>query len=464
MTAESTPEGTPDSTGSTVAPPAASVVRPGIAERLSRMIQLPTVSAELDQRGMAPFDAFVALLTELYPLVHEHLTLERHTNLGLLYRWPGRTTADPVVLMAHFDVVPVDETDSWTYPPFEGRIADGHVHGRGALDDKGPLIVVIEAVENLLATGFVPARDVYLSFGGNEETFGDAARATAASLRDRGIIPFLVIDEGGAVVQAPLPFIQGQVAMVGVGEKGVLTVLLSTRGVGGHASAPPPITAVRRIARAIDSLEPGTFRPHAPAAIRRMLSLLADRASFGPRLLYRMLAAMPAVTARVFAAMGGEPAALVRTTVAATMQSGGTAPNVLPSQASATINLRIGLGETVAGTVARLTRQIDDPDVEVTVLEGEDPSPESATDNAAFTAIARAVAASYPEAATVPYVMMQASDARHYHRFAPSVYRFAPIAMSSAQRASIHGVDERVEIDALVRGEVFHRALITGLE
>jgi carboxypeptidase PM20D1 len=428
------------------------------------MIQLPTVSAELERRGMAPFDAFIALLTDLYPRVHEHLTLERHTDLGLLYRWRGRTAADPVVLMAHFDVVPVDESDDWTYPPFDGRIADGHVYGRGALDDKGPLIAVIEAVENLLATGFVPARDVYLSFGGNEETFGDAARATAESLRTRGITPSLVIDEGGAVVDAPLPFVQGQVAMVGVGEKGVLTLLLSARGTGGHASAPPPLTAVRRIARAVDSLAPTMFRPLAPAAIRRMLSLLADRTSGVPRLLYRMLAAVPPVTARVFAAMGGEPAALVRTTVAATMQSGGTASNVLPSQASATINLRIALGETVEGTVARVIRRINDPEVEVTVLEGDDPSPESPTDNPAFALIARAVSASYPEAATVPYVMMQASDSRHYHRYAPSVYRFAPIAMSAAQRASIHGVDERVEIDALVRGEVFHRALITGLE
>ncbi len=439
-------------------------VRPGIAERLSRMIQLPTVSAELEQRGLAPFAAFADLLAELYPLTHQRLTLERHTDLGLLYRWRGRTDADPVVLMAHFDVVPVDEHDPWTYPPFEGRIADGHVYGRGALDDKGPLIVIIEAVENLLAAGFVPARDVYLSFGGNEETYGDAARAIAAAMQDRGIMPFLVIDEGGAVVDAPLPFLQGEAAMVGVGEKGLASVLLSTRGAGGHASAPPPVTAVRRIARAVDSLEPGMFRPHVRPAIRRMLSVLADRAPAGPRLLYRALAAMPALTARVFAAMGGEPAALVRTTVAATMVAGGAAPNVLPSSATATVNLRIALGETVAGTVERVRRRIDDPEVEVTLLEGDDPSPESATDNAAFAHIVRAVAASYPQAATVPYVMMQASDARHFHRFAPSVYRFAPLAMSAAQRAGIHGVDERVAIDSLVRGEVFHRALLSGLE
>lgn len=439
--------------------------REGIAERLSRMIQLPTVSAELDRRGMQPFDDFVALIAELYPLVHAHLDLERHTDLGLLFSWRGQDAdAAPMVLMAHYDVVPVDETDPWTYPPFEGRIADGWVYGRGTLDDKGPLIVVLEAVENLLAAGFTPARDVMLSFGGNEETFGDAARAIAASLRDRGIVPWLVLDEGGAVVEAPLPLVRGQAAMVGVAEKGVLTLRLTARGEGGHASAPPTQTAVRRIGRAVDRLGPGTFRPRAPKAISAMLSRFAERAAGPGRLLYRVLASAPPLTALVFARMGGEPAAFVRTTVAPTMLAGGTAANVLPSQASATVNLRIALGETVESTVRRVRRRIADPKVAVEVIEGDDPSPESAVDNAQFALIADAVHASYPEAATVPYIMMQASDARHFHRFSPAVYRFAPLEMSAAQRASIHGVDERVEIAALERGERFHRALIQRLQ
>ncbi len=435
-------------------------VRPGIAERLARMIQLPTVSAEIEQRGMAPFDAFADLLAELYPLTHEQLTLEKHTDLGLLLHWKGTGSGDPVVLMAHYDVVPVDESDAWTYPPFEGRIADGSVYGRGALDDKGPLIVVIDAVENLLADGFRPARDVYLSFGGNEETFGDAAQAIAASFESRGIVPWMVVDEGGAVVDSPLPFVPGRAAMIGVGEKGVMTVRLSARGDGGHASAPPTLTAVRRIARAVDRLGPGTFRPRTPTAISRMLAQFSAQTPGPAGILLRVLAALPPVTARVFAALGGEPAALVRTTVAATVQSGGTAANVLPSQASADLNLRIALGETVPGTVRRLRRRIRDPLVTIEVLEGSPPSPESATDNAPFALLADALSVSHPGVPAVPYVMMAATDSRHFHRFSPAVYRFAPLEMSNEQRASIHGVDESVEISALERGERFHRALL----
>lgn len=439
--------------------------RPGIADRLAQVIRLPTVSAELDERGTEPFEDFVRLIADLYPLVHERVALERHTEFGLLFHWRGRAAASdgPLVLMAHYDVVPVDESDAWTHPPFAGVIADGIVHGRGALDDKGPLLVVLEAVENLLADGFTPARDVYLSFGGNEETYGRAAEEIARVLCERGIVPWLVIDEGGAVVDAPLPFVPGRAAMIGVGEKGVLTIELSARGDGGHASAPPSLTAVRRVARAVDRLGPTTFRPRPSKAIGRMLSRLADRTPGPSGHLLRLLGSAPVLTAQVFAALGGEPAALVRTTIAPTMLSGGTAANVLPSQAHATLDLRIALGETVQQAVFRVRRRIRDPRVSVSVVEASEPSPESSTHNAQFALLADALSASHPGVPAVPYVMMAATDSRHFHRFAPAVYRFAPLEMSNAQRASIHGVDENVEIAALERGEVFHRTLIERL-
>lgn len=437
--------------------------RPGAAERLRRMIELPTVSAEVAERGMRPFEDFIALLPELYPLVHARLERERITDIGLLYRWRGATATDPVVLMAHFDVVPVDESDAWTHPPFSGQLADGFVHGRGALDDKGPMLVILEAVENLLAAGFTPPRDVYLSFGGDEEVFGAAGQTIAATFRDRGITPWLVLDEGGAVVDAPLPFVSGTAAVIGVGEKGMMTVHLTARGDAGHSSAPPKMTAVGRIARAVTRLRPTTFTPRPPRALSTMLRLFAVRAAFPARLLLRGLAAMPWLTGRIFALLGGEPAAIVRTTVAATMQSGGTAANVLPSEARAVVNLRIAVGESPDSVRRRVVRRIADNQVSVTVAEASAPSPESATDNAQFALLARAVASSHPHALAVPYVMMAGTDSRHFHAFSPAVYRFAPLAMNAEARASIHGVNERVSVAELERGEIFHRTLLTSL-
>ncbi len=367
------------------------------------------------------------------------------------------------MLMAHVDVVPADQGDGWSAPPFDGRIAEGFVWGRGALDDKGPLLVILEAVEELLRQGFSPARDVYLSFGGDEEVFGRAAAAIAETLAARGVSPWLVLDEGGAVVDAPLPFVPGRAAMIGLGEKGIVTLRLRARGDGGHASAPRGHTAISRLARAIERLNPATFPPRAPQTIARMLAVLGARAGGVPGVVLRVLASVPRLAGPVLARMGSEPAALVRTTLAATRLSGGSADNVLPSHATATLNLRLIPGDTVGTVVARVRRRVRDPKVSVELVDGSDPSPESPADSAAFAALRAAVGAAFPDALVVPYLMMQASDARHFHRRWPSVYRFAPLEMSAAQRASIHGSDERVEIASLERGRDFHMELIRGL-
>ncbi|MCB1274824.1 MAG: M20/M25/M40 family metallo-hydrolase [Leucobacter sp.] len=438
----------------------------GFAARLSRMVRIPTVSAELAQRGREPFDAFVALLEELYPLVHARLERERIGEFGLLFHWrSAHPDRGPVVLMAHYDVVPVDEHDDWSFPPFEGRIVDGIVYGRGTLDDKGQLFVVMEAVEALLAAGFSPARDVLLSFGGNEESFGDAARTIADTLHERGVEPWLVLDEGGAITDAPLPFVTGLAAMVGVGEKGLATLRLTATSAGGHASVPPPLTAVGRISRAVARLDPTTFRARTPRAITRMLRIFSGRARGIGRPLYRLLGGWPWLSARVFARIGGEPAAMVRTTIAPTLLSGGTASNVLPSFAGATLNLRLALGETVDGAAERVRRRIADPLVEVEVLEGNDASAESPVGGpgSPFALIAEAVRASHPGALTVPYVTMAATDSRYFHRYWPHVYRFAPFTMSAELRATIHGVDERIGIDELERGVTFYRTLLERL-
>ena len=433
------------------------------AERLSALIQIPTVSASISSSGLEPFERLVQRLGEFYPRLHAALSCERVTDLGLLFRWPGKEAGlagEPLVLMAHFDVVPVGESDGWTYPPFDGVIADGRVWGRGALDDKGALVIICEAIESLLTSGFTPERDIYLSFGGNEETFGDAAATIARTMKERGIRPYLVLDEGGAVVDAPLPWIKARAAMVGVGEKGIMTVKLATQTEPGHASAPGKLTAVSRIARAVAQLTPSTFPAHLPQATIAMLASFIPATSGAAQIALQGLVKSPVLAAQIFARLGGEPAALARTTVAPTMIEGGTASNVLPSSASAIVNVRIALGETTGSALQRIRWRIADSKVAVTMLEGSDPSPESPVDNAQFAAIRAAVEASYPAVITAPFIDMAATDSRHFHSYTEAVYRFTPLAMDAQQRATIHGVNESVEIDSLVRGQVFYEHLI----
>jgi carboxypeptidase PM20D1 len=432
-------------------------VRTGAAERLSQLVQLATVEGNDDA-----FARFESLLAELYPLVHSRLTSERPTDRALLFTWAGRSADRPLVLMAHYDVVPVDSGEPWGGDPFSGEIRDGIVWGRGTLDDKAELLVILEAVENLLSAGFTPEHDIYLAFGGNEETYGSGARAIANVLRDREITPWLVLDEGGAVVDAPLAFLRAPAAMVGVAEKGIMTVELIAGGAGGHASAPPNAIATNRLARAIVRVQKKPFRARMTRPFRRMLAEFAPRVTAGYRVLLWLLRVVPVVPAVILARSGGEQAALVRTTVAVTMLDASRAANVLPSSARATLNIRVALSDTVDSVTAHLRRAIRDDAIEIRVIESNEATPASPTDVAQFAALAAAVEASYPGTVTAPYVMMAATDSRHFAPFSAATYRFAPIAMNRQQRDSIHGVDENVSVESVERGEIFYRHLISN--
>jgi carboxypeptidase PM20D1 len=252
-------------------------------------------------------------------------------------------------------------------------------------------------------------------------------------------------------------------AMVGVGEKGIVTVRLTVAGTGGHASAPPRRSTAGRLARALRQLEKNPFAARMPRPFRQMIRAFEPHVSARYRLPLIALRTLHGPAARILAAGGGEPAALMHTTIATTMLEGGTAANVLPSSLSAVLNIRVAQGESTETVVATLRRAINDDSVRIEVLEDSAPSPLSATDNEQFGLIRAAVDATYPGAVTAPYVMMAATDSRHFHRFAPAVYRFAPLAMTAEQRASIHGPNEHVTVDSLQRGERFFQTLLRSL-
>jgi carboxypeptidase PM20D1 len=379
--------------------------------------------------------------------------------------------------MAHQDVVPAPTEDwaaaGWSHPPFAGVVEDGEegltVYGRGALDDKGALLVLLEAVEDLLAEGWQPHDDLYLSLGGDEESDGPSAVAAIAELERRGVRPVLVVDEGGAVTSGLLPGLTRQVAVVGVAEKGVVNLEVSVSAdprKPAHGSTPPRRSTTAALGRALAALE---RHPH-PAVLDdiavRMFTELAPYIPGPLQLLLSRADQLRPVLAQAFPFLGPEMAAMVRTTTAATMLTGSSAPNVLASKATAIVNMRVATSSTLADAVRHVEvvvrRAVGSAlTVEVRVLEGHEPTPASPFDKR-WEAVRAAVAESYPDALTVPYTMLGASDARHAARIAPAVYRFSPLYMSSAQRASVHGVDERVTADSLVRGVRFYRALITG--
>jgi carboxypeptidase PM20D1 len=457
-----------------------------VAARLSALVRVPTVSSRvLDEVDGARFAELVGLLETLYP--HVHRVLERELvsrapdvtdGQSLLFRWRGtggeKGEREPVVLMAHYDVVaveglpvPVDDVDApvdgWTHPPFGGVVADGVVWGRGTLDDKGALVVVLEAVEALVAAGWTPPRDVSLSFGHNEETAGDGALTAVARLAARGIRPWLVLDEGGAVVQGAMPGVAAPTAVVGIAEKGILDLELSTHDAGGHSSTPAANAATVRLARAITRIDDHPFPPRLSEPVRALLATLADHAEGPMRRVFANAGRLAPVVARAFTRLGVEPNALVRTTVAITQLEGSPGANVLAQTARATANVRILPGETVASVVARLTRVIDDPTITLRVVSGEDPSPVSPAEGPQWELLRGALAVSYPDAVLTPYVQLGASDSRRYCVISDHVYRFSPFDVTSEQRAALHGIDENLTVESLGRGVAFMAALLEAV-
>jgi carboxypeptidase PM20D1 len=433
--------------------------------KLQALVRIATVSwPDEEAVDRSVFEELHAELARQFPLLHERLERHRVGAHGLLFRWAGADASRPVVLMAHQDVVPVDPTAPWQHAPFEAAIHDGAVWGRGTLDDKGALVAACEAVETLLAEDFVPAQDVWLSFGAREEVSGPDAELAVEALRQFGVRPWLVLDEGGAIAHEAFPGIDPPLGVVGVAEKGTTTVQLVAEGRGGHSSTPAPGGPTARIARAVTRLETRPLRPRLPDPTVQMFERLAPYAPPVLSRLFRNAYRLRPVLARALLATGPEAAALARTTMSVTTLQGSPAHNVIASRASAGVNLRIMVGDSVASAVEHIRRAIDDTSIRIEVLDANEPSPVSASDGPAYGLVARTIEEVFPDAVVTPYVMMAATDARHFSAISPHVYRFAPFRMTKEQRESIHSYDEHLGVDDFLAGIEWYRRLLQGLE
>lgn len=434
-----------------------------VVRALQALVRIPTVSERDPARVDA--DAFDRLLVELatwFPLLHERLDLTRVGTHGLLFHWAGASADKPVVLMAHLDVVPVDTDAPWQHDPFGGEVHNGAVWGRGTLDDKGCVAAICEAVESLLEAGHTPAHDVWLSFGCDEEVSGTAAIEAVGVLRDRGVTPWLVLDEGGAIAGGAFPGVKAPLGVIGVTEKGTTSLELVAEGRGGHASTPARNGPTTRIARAILRVEKSPFPASAPAPTLELMRRLAPHVPLPLRPLLGRADRLAPVVTRALLAAGPEAAAMTRTTVAATTLSGSPALNVIASTARAGLNIRVMVGDTVEGVVEHIRQAVADDSIRIDVLESGEPSPISPMDEP-FELLEACIGEVFPEAVATPYVMMAATDSRHFTAISEHVYRFAPFRMTKAQRQAIHSYDEHLGVADLVDGARWYRLLIERL-
>ena len=407
----------------------------------------------------AEFEKLIDLLPTLYPEVFRICTLTRLEDRGLLFRWPGKASDAPSVMMAHYDVVPVEE-ESWQKPAFEGMIEDGVMWGRGTLDTKVTFNGVLFAANTLISQGFIPAQDMYFAFSGGEEVNGLGAVHIVEYFQKNGITPALVLDEGGAVVENVFPGVTVPCGMIGIAEKGLMNVTLSVESNGGHASAPKPHTPIGQLSMACCRMEAHPFPFHLTPPVAALFDTLGRHSTFVYRIIFANLWLFRGVLDMICKKSGGELNALVRTTVAFTQASGSAAPNVIPPSASMTANLRLNPMDTVESATEYIRKTIGDEAIAITVKNGTDPSPISQIGCESWNKVASAVSTTWGGCLVSPYLMVQCSDSRHYRDLSDHVYRFSAMDLTKEERGTIHGHNERIRLDCIGRATEFYIRLM----
>jgi carboxypeptidase PM20D1 len=421
-------------------------------DRFSGALRFATVSPDPHRDfSIQPFLDLHDYLETAFPLVHERLSRELIGDGSLLFTWPGTDPGSPpIILLAHQDVVPVEEAtaEAWDHPPFGGEVADGFVWSRGAVDDKSSLVAILEAVETLLEEGFAPAHTVYLVFGHDEEIGGaGGAKKVAGLMAERGIRASYALDEGSAIVQGVFPGVEEPVALIGLAEKGYLSLELVASAVGGHSSTPQRETAIDILARAILALEDSPFPSHLEGPTGMLFRSLAPRMSFGARMVFGNLWLLGAPV-RWALSLNPETNAAIRTTVAPTLLSSGITDNVIPEEARAVVNLRIIPGETTESAWSYVRRVVDDPRVSVRIEKGghSDPTRVSSVDSEGYRRLEDAVTETFPGTVVAPFLSLGGTDSKYFEEVAEDVYRFAPDHYAPDQ--GVHGVNERIRIES----------------
>lgn len=437
-----------------------------IAGNLSKAITYKTISHGLDVAPDAEaFRGFHAFLEETYPNAHRVMERELVSDYSLYYRWPaaGTATKKPIAFLAHIDVVPVPEHGlaDWQHDPYAGIIDEhGMLWGRGAMDDKGMLIALMESAERLASAGFAPDRDIYFLFGHDEELGGDKGAAMmAARLKERGVQLEWALDEGSAMVEGAVPGVQSPVALISLGEKGSVSLKFTAEDEGGHSSAPKPFTAASLAAKAGYLVTENPYPLVLDEHLESFLKAMAPEMDFSKRIaIANMWATRPLLADQL--AENPTIAAFMHTTTAFTMMKAGTKTNILPQYGEAIVNYRIHPRDTVAGVMERAKDIIADQRVSVTRLGGREATNMSPVDGEGYRLISETITETFGPMPIAPTLTVQGTDARHYHSVANGVYRFMPFVFLPDDLKRIHGTNEAIDTRALAAQVVFFETLI----
>jgi len=445
--------------------PRASVDSEGAATRLSEAIRFRTISSfdNPDQDAEA-LRSLQAHIQKSFPAFHAAAKREVVAGYSLLYTWEGSDPkAQPIALLAHQDVVPVapgTEKD-WLKPPFDGVIADGFIWGRGSWDDKGNLYSILEAAEAMAKQGFRPKRTVYFAFGHDEEVAGTrGAKAIAATLAARGVRLDFVIDEGLLIADGLVKGLDKPAALIGVAEKGYATLVLTAHATPGHSSMPPRDTAIGMMSAALTRLEEHRLPMQMSGAAAEMFDTLAPEMRGFNRVVLSNLWLFKPLLLREFEKTGPTEA-MMRTTTALTIFNAGDKDNVLPGNATASVNFRLMPGDSQASVIDHVRRTINDERITIETFPGNaEPTPVTDISRAAYQTLNRTIREIFPDVVVAPGLMLAGTDSRHYVGVADNIFRFSPVRANSDDLKRFHGTNERLSVEGYADMIRFYRRLI----
>ncbi|MEM0975906.1 MAG: M20/M25/M40 family metallo-hydrolase [Pseudomonadota bacterium] len=434
-----------------------------VAQKLSQAIQFKTISHPLGAPGRpADYQDFLDWLDVAFPNFINATSVEYVSGFTPIFKWEGAESGlDGILISGHYDVVPIES--EWSVDPWAGTIQDGFVWGRGALDMKGVAISFLEALDRLAADGFEPQRDIYVTLTQDEEIGGlGGAQAVLEYFRSNDIPLDWSLDEGSFVLRNVVSTVPKDIAAINVAEKGYMTVEITATSEGGHSSLPQRETAVFSLAEALHQLHDAPINGGLTGVSKSFFDDLGRHMGLVERVLFANAWLFRPVIEMVLSGANTTDA-MLRTTTAPTMLDGSNAENVLPQEATATVNFRLHPRDTEQTVLDHLSKTIDVEGIEYNVLTSSPASPVSAHDNEAFDVLARATAAVFGDVAIVPGLMVAGSDSRYYSQYTQNSYRFAPFVFLDTDLPRVHGKDERVSVENLRKAVQYYMLVFAEL-
>lgn len=425
------------------------------AKELALLIQCKTVS-NASNIEVEEFKKFREKLKELFPNVYKKAELKIFGDGCLVYKIKGVDETRNIMLMSHHDVVSANET--WEQEPFGGEIINGKLWGRGTVDTKTSFYAELKAMDELLKKGVVPEVNVYIASSNNEEVAGKGIPLAVAHFKENKIKFELTVDEGGAVINAPVPGMKAKAAMIAVHEKGRKDVKCVAKCKFGHASftakSDSPVVRMAKFIEEIERRKPFIRKIHPETS--GMFKALVPYMSFPYRLIFANLWLFSPLLKVLLPKLNPQGAALLGTTNTFRHIHGEKNKDV-----ETLLFLQCVNDEDLRGDMKAIRKVAGKYDIDIEEISEEYHQPTDLEERNLLY-VKEIINKVFPNVVPAPYILPAGSDARHMTDICRCTLRFAPIDISPEQFASVHNKNENIDVEAIGKAVAFYKEIISN--